>query len=160
MPSESLLALQRFFETAPAATKATRPLSRAARVNLALEGETARFTMESGAPRVHEGAGEKPDFTLHMPPEAVRRITALESDDVGEFGIAFFLLLLEHDPALKVRVHIDASTSTLLAHGYLGVLALGGLKVTWWLVRNGVKNPRAAIDKLRGKSATPGVGAG
>ena len=54
------------------------------------------------------------------------------------------------DRDLKVRVKIDAPTSQLLKHGYLSVLALGGMKVTWWLLKNGVKNPKAAIDRLRG----------
>jgi hypothetical protein len=58
--------------------------------------------------------------------------------------------VLERDPALKVRVSIDAPTTRLLGNGYLGVLALGGVKVTWWLIRNGIKNPKAAIDRLRG----------
>ena len=150
MPAESFHALKTFFETAPAARKATRPLARGARVNLALDGGPAHFSMESGSGQVHEGAAPSPDFTLTLPDAAVRRITALESDDVGEFGIEFFKLVLEHDPALKVRVHIDAATSTLIGHGYLGVLALGGMKVTWWLLKNGVKNPKAAIDRLRG----------
>jgi hypothetical protein len=150
VPSESLDALRRFFDEAPAARAATRPLSRDARVNLVLEGGPARFSMEHGAPRVEDGAGADPDFTLTLPAAAVERITALESDDVGEFGIAFFRLLLERDPALRVRARVDASTGRLLGHGYLGVLALGGLKVGWWLVRNGIKNPKAAIERLRG----------
>jgi hypothetical protein len=50
-------------------------------------------------------------------------------------------------------VAIDASTTRLLGHGYLGVLALGGVKVTWWLLRKGIKNPKAAIDRLRGNAA-------
>jgi hypothetical protein len=152
MSFATLQSLRRFFETDPAARKATRPLSRTARVNLALDGGAARFTMESGDPRVHEGPAEDPDFTLTMPDAAVERITALGSDDVGEFGIEFFKLLLERDPALRVRVRIDAPTGRLLGSGYLGVLALGGMKVTWWLVKNGVKNPKAAIDRLRGAS--------
>jgi hypothetical protein len=147
--SDGLEPLRRFFETAPVARRATRPLSRAARVAILLEGGPARFDMESGAPRVEAGACEEPDFTLEMPPEAVHRITALESDDVGEFGVAFFALVLAKDPAVHVRVHVQASTARLLAHGYLGVLALGGLRVTWWLLRNGIRNPRAAIEKLR-----------
>jgi hypothetical protein len=150
MSATSLDALKTFFGTAPAARKATRPLSRDARVNLALDGGTARFTMESGGPEVRDGAHPDPDFTLTLPSGAVERITALGSDDVGEFGIAFFKLVLERDPLLKVRVRIDAPTTRLLGHGYLGVLAMGGVKVTWWLVKNGVKNPRAAIDRLRG----------
>ena len=90
------------------------------------------------------------DFTLTLPDGAVQRLTSLQSDDVGEFGIEFFKLVLERDPALKVKVKIDANTSQLLKHGYLSVLALGGMKVTWWLMKNGVKNPKAAIDRLRG----------
>ncbi|WP_242346764.1 SCP2 sterol-binding domain-containing protein [Anaeromyxobacter terrae] len=147
--SPSLDALKRFFETSPAARKATKPLARGARVNLALESGAAHFTMEGGAPEVRDAAAQDPDFTLTMPAGAVQRITSLDTDDVGAFGIEFFKLVLERDPAVKVRVRIDASTSQLLGHGYLGVLALGGMKVSWWLLKNGVKNPKAAIDRLR-----------
>lgn len=150
MTDPSYESLRAFFETAPAARKATRPLGRGARVNLALDGGPARFTMESGEPEVRPGAADDPDFTLTLPGAAVARVTGLGSDDVGEFGIAFFKLILERDPALRVRVRVDAPTTRLLGNGYLGVLALGGVKVTWWLLKNGVKNPKAAIDRLRG----------
>ena len=151
MPETSYESLKRFFESAPAARRATRPLGRGARVNLALDGDTAHFTMESGAPEVRAGAAEDADFTLTLPEAAVGRITGLGSEDVGEFGIEFFKLVLEKDPALKARIRIDASTGQLLSHGYLGVLAVGGMKVTWWLLKNGVRNPKAAIDRLRGR---------
>ena len=147
---ESFEKLKRFFETAGVARKATKPLSEAAEVSLVLGGGPAHFAMRGGKPAVLEGAANSPDFTLTLPDGAVDRITALTSDDVGEFGIEFFKLMLEKDPALKPRARIDAPTSQLLAHGYLGVLAQGGLKVTWWLIKNGVKNPKAAIDRLRG----------
>jgi hypothetical protein len=150
MSAKSYEALRTFFETAPAARKAARPLSRNACVNVALEGGAARFTMEGGAPTLHDGAAPDPDFTLTLPDGAVERLTTLGSDDVGEFGIAFFKLILERDPAYKVRVKIDAPTTRLLGNGYLGVLAMGGMKVSWWLLKNGVKNPKAAIDRLRG----------
>ena len=150
MSADSFEALRTFFETAPAARKAARPLSRTACVNVALQGGPARFTMESGAPALQEGAAPDPDFTLTLPDGAVQRLTTLGSDDVGEFGIAFFKLVLDRDPAYKVRVKIDAPTTRLLGHGYLGVLAVGGLKVSWWLLKNGVKNPKAAIERLRG----------
>ncbi len=150
MPGQSFDTLKRFFESAPAAKKATRPLARGARVNLALASGPASFTMETGAPEVRDAPAPDPDFTLTLPEGAVSRITGLASEDVGEFGIEFFKLIIERDPALKVRVSINAPTSRLLGHGYLGVLAIGGLKVTWWLIRNGVKNPKLAIDRLRG----------
>jgi hypothetical protein len=151
MSTGSIEALRRFFETSPAARTATAPLAPAAEVGLVLEGGPARFTMESGKGRVEEGAAREPDFTLTLPDEAVRRITALEGGDVGAFGVAFFGLVLSRDPAVKVRIRIDAPTRRLLAHGYLGVLARGGVKVALWLVRNGVKNPGAAIDRFRGR---------
>lgn len=150
MTDPSHESLKAFFESAPVARKATRPLGRGARVNLALEGGVSRFTMESGAPAVHPGADPEPDFTLTMPAAAVARVTGRDSGDVGELGVEFFKLVLERDPALKVRLRIDAPTTRLLGNGYLGVLALGGMKVTWWLLKNGVKNPMAAIDRLRG----------
>ena len=155
MAADPLSSLQRFFETSPAARRATRALARGARVNLVLSSGAAHFTMEGGTPEVRAGGAPDPDFTLELPDEAVRRVTALESDDVGEFGIAFFQLVLDRDPAVHARVHVDAPTTHLVAHGYLGVLALGGLKVTWWLVRNGARNPKAAIERLRGKPAPP-----
>ena len=151
MTDPSYEALRTFFETSPAARKATHLLHRGARVNLALDGGPANFTMEGGSPEVRPGAAAEPDFTLTMPAPAVAQVTGLRSDDVGEFGIAFFKLVLERDPSRKVHVRVDAPTSRLLANGYLGVLALGGLKVSWWLLRNGVKNPKAAIDRLRGR---------
>lgn len=150
MTSPSFEALKTFFETSPAARKATSPLARGARVHLALEGGPAHFTMESGKPQVLDGPAADPDFTLTLPPAAVQRITGLDSDDVGAFGIEFFQLVLERDPAVRARVKIDAPTTRLLSHGYLGVLAVGGMKVTWWLLKNGVRNPKAAIDRLRG----------
>ncbi len=149
MNGESFEALRRFFEGAPVARAATRPLAPEARVNVALPEGTARFSMEGGVPALSPGAAPDPDFTLRLPGGAVRRLTSLRSDDVGEFGIEFFRLVLERDPELRVRVHLDAPASRLLAHGYLGVLAQGGLKVTWWLLRNGVRNPLAAIERLR-----------
>ncbi len=151
MSAASFEVLKSFFESAGAARKATKPLAEGAEVGLTLDGGVARFAIQGGKALVFDEPARSPDFTLVLPDAAVNRITSLKSDDVGEFGVEFFKLVLEKDPALKVRIKIDASTGRLLQHGYLGVLALGGLKVTWWLIKNGVKNPKAAIDRLRGK---------
>jgi SCP-2 sterol transfer family len=150
MPTASFEALKTFFETSEVARKATKPLDDAAVVGLQLDGGDAHFTVKGGRAQVAEGKAADPDFTLTLPDAAVQRITSMKSDDVGEFGIEFFKLVLEKEPTLKARVHVDAPTSRLLSHGYLGVLAQGGLKVSWWLLKNGVKNPKAAIDRLRG----------
>lgn len=150
MTDPSIEALSRFFATSPAARKAVRPLARDARVALALGSGPARFSMAGGEARVEGGTEADPDFTLTLPEAAVQQITAIPGDDVGAFGIAFFQLLLAREPERRVRVHVHASTARLVSHGYLGVLAAGGAKVAWWLLKKGVKNPKAAIDRLRG----------
>ena len=151
MPDPIAASLARFFETSPAAAKATRPLAADARVALALPGGPARFAMRGGKATVVEGAEPDPDFTLTLPEGAVKHVTSLDTDDVGQFGIEFFKLVLAREPERKVRIQVHASTARLVSHGYLGVLAAGGAKVGWWLLKNGVKNPKAAIDRLRGK---------
>ncbi|MFL5262177.1 MAG: SCP2 sterol-binding domain-containing protein [Anaeromyxobacteraceae bacterium] len=150
MADTSFDALKTFFETSEVAKKATRPLHDAVQVALQLDGGPAHFTINGGRATVARGPATDPDFTLTLPDAAVTRITSLKGDDVGEFGIEFFKLILEKDPAVKAHVKIDAPTTRLLSHGYLGVLAQGGVKVSWWLLKNGVKNPKAAIDRLRG----------
>jgi len=144
-------ALRRFFAEAPVARKATRPLAREARVNLSLDEGPARFSMETGIPDVCEGSDPDPDFTLSLPAAAVARLTEPGSDDVGNLGVRFFGIVVSRDPALRARIRIHASTARLVARGYVAVLALGGLKVALWLLAQGVRNPKTAIDRLRGR---------
>lgn len=151
MSATSFEALRRFFDEVPAAKRAARPLSRDARVSLELDAGPARFGMEAGRPEVREGVDPDPDFTLTLPDAAVARLTSDAPDDVGEIGIRFFELVLSRNPSLRARIRIHASTARLVAHGYLGVLALGGLRVALWLLAKGVRNPKAAIDRLRGR---------
>jgi hypothetical protein len=150
MPVDSLERLRCFFASSPAARAATRPLSSEVEVAIELDRDrVARFAMGSGEPVVTPEPARDPDFTLVLPDRAVAHLTDLESEDVGEFGVAFFSLVLSRDPETKVRVRINAPTTRLLRRGYLGVLAIGGMKVSWWLLKNGVKNPKAAIDRIR-----------
>jgi hypothetical protein len=148
--AHSLQSLKSFFETAPVARMATRPLSREVEVALLLEGNlAARFTMETGEPRVLAEPARDPDFTLVLPDAAVARLIATGTEDVGEVGVEFFKLAISMDPANKIRIRLDAPTIRILGRGYLGVLAIGGMKVTGWLLKNGARNPKAAIDRIR-----------
>lgn len=151
VPETSLEALARFFAASPAARRAVRPLAAGARVALELDEGPAGFTLEGGAPRLAPGRLPDPDFTLRLPAGAVARVVGVGGDDVGEVGIAFFELALARDPARHVGLRVDAPTPRLLAHGYLGVLALGGARVALWLLRRGLANPLAVIDRLRGR---------
>ena len=147
----SFSSLKAFLETAPAALKATRSLSREAEVGVLLDGDVqARFTMASGGPALLAEPAANPDFTLRLPDRAVAQLTSIGGDEVGEYGVTFFTLVTAVDPAEKVRISIHAPTTRLIAQGYLGVLAMGGVQVMGWLLRKGIRNPKAAIDRLRG----------
>jgi hypothetical protein len=143
--------LKAFLETAPAARRATRPLAEGTEVGLTLDGAAARFRAQGGRPVVSAEPPAEPDFTLTLPPGAVDRLTALPPDDIAGLGVAFFQLVVERDPAVKIRVHLQASTGRLLSHGWLSVLALGGLKVILFFLKKGITDPKGAIDRLRGK---------
>jgi hypothetical protein len=145
----SLAALRALFAGAPAALEAVRPLSPSARVGLELDEGPAGFAISGGAPALTQGAPDRPDFTLRLPARAVARLCASPVAGVGELGLIFFSLLLERDPALRVGVRVQAPTTRLLANGYLGVLLLGGPRVALWLLRRGLADPRAVIERLR-----------
>ena len=145
----SLAALGAFFAGAPAASRAVRPLAPGARVALELDDGPAGFTMVGGAPVLAPGLPDQPDFTLRLPPAAVARLCEDASASVGALGLRFFSLLLERDPALRIRVRVQAPTARIVANGYLTVLLLGGPRVVLWLLRRGLANPRAVIDRLR-----------
>lgn len=150
IPSQSFNDLSTFFESSPVATEAVRRLSDGAEVAVILDcNEQARFFVESGKPHLALGAARDPDFTLTIPAQAVRHIVDLRSDEIGEYGVAFFTLVTARDPELRVRISIGASTMRLFGKGYLRVLAAGGAKVTAWLLKKGALNPKAAIDRLR-----------
>jgi len=145
----SLAALRDFFAGTPGAAAATRPLARAARVGLELDEGPAGFAMSSGAPALTPGALDGADFTLRLPAAAVARLCARPDAGVGELGVLFFSLMLERDPALRVGVRVQASPARLIANGYLVVLVLGGPRVALWLLRRGLADPRAVMERLR-----------
>ncbi len=145
----SLDALAALFARAPSAARAVRPLSAAARVGLDLDEGPAGFAMSGGAPLLTAGEPSDPDFTLRLPAGAVTRLCANPAAGVGELGLLFFSLVLERDPALHVGVRVHASTARLVSGGYLAVLALGGPRVALWLLRRGLAEPRAVIERLR-----------
>lgn len=150
MSTHGFHSLKSFFETAPVARVATRPLSREVEVGLLLEGGlAARFTMETGEPRILAEPARDPDFTLVLPDAAVARLVSIGTEDAGEIGVEFFKLAISMDPTDRIRIRLDAPTLRILGRGYLGVLAIGGMKVTGWLLKNGARNPKAAIDRLR-----------
>jgi hypothetical protein len=145
----SLATLTAFFAAAPAAARAVRPLSPAARVGLDLDEGPAGFAVRDGRPVLTAGVLGAPDFTLRLPAAAVERLCSRADAGVGELGLRLLTLARERDPALHVGVRLHASTGRLLGNGYLSVLALGGPAVALWLLRRGLADPLAVIERLR-----------
>ncbi len=146
---DDLARLAAFFAGAPAAVRAVRPLSPAACIGLELDEGPASFSMASGAAVLSAGAPAAPDFTLRLPAEAVSRLCARPEAGVGELGLLFFTLARDRDPQRRIGVRVQATTGRLLSNGYLTVLAIGGPRVALWLLRRGLSDPRAAIERLR-----------
>ena len=133
--------LKEFLERSVAARKATRPLSRDARVNLLLAEGPARFTMEGGAPALLPGEGRIRTSPSPCPPGQFAGSPRSRARG-GNVRGGVLPAGAGAGPALRVADSgLDAATGRLLAHGYLGVLAMGGIGVTLVAVRNGVKNP-------------------
>jgi hypothetical protein len=146
---DGLAKLTAFFAAAQATARAVRPLSTAACIGLELDEGPASFSMASGAAVLSAGAPASPDFTLRLPAEAVSRLCAHPEAGVGELGLLFFTLARDRDPQRRIGIRIQATTGRLLSNGYLTVLAVGGPRVGLWLLRRGLSDPRAAIERLR-----------
>jgi hypothetical protein len=154
--SESYALLKQFFETREVGKRAAAPLKRGAEAGLLLgdaaPGVEYRFTVENGRPEVLEGKAKDPDFILTLPAAAVKKLVAVQGEDPGDFGVAFFSQVLAKEPEERVKIKLHSGLITLTRRGYLGVLALGGPKVIVWLARKGLSGPRAvahAISRLR-----------
>ncbi len=156
MNSKSAEILQDFFTNNQVAIEATRPIKKGTQIELVLLDDPQgayHFIKEGTMALVKEGKANKPDFTMTFPPRAIENITALQTDNIAEFGITFFKHMLEEDPDLQVKVKIQTGIIGLTTHGYLKVLALGGVKVMTWLARKGVSGLggiKKAINYLRG----------
>ncbi|MDF1565391.1 MAG: AAA family ATPase [Deltaproteobacteria bacterium] len=146
--------LRTFFETSPAAAKATKPLKKGAEVGVVFTDVPGdyRFGVETGAGRIGEGKASDPDFELELAPGAVDRLCSMQTDDLGEFAVTFFKCMLADDPEQKIGVKLHSGFLKLTSRGYLKTMALGGAKVFAFMAKNGYMGPTAvkkAIDKLR-----------
>lgn len=144
--------LKKLFSKVPSQT-ATKPLR---------EGiEIAVYINESGPVTLSKSAGRavvtnlppiKPDMTFWATSEGVKELAELETDEIGEIGIAICKQLLskESNKILKAKVHIG--TFDLLRNGYLGVIPLGGTALMKFLGSQGlggIGKIKDAIAKFR-----------
>ena len=130
MPTPSYDSLKGFLESAPVARRAARPLSRDARVNVALPDGPAQFRME-GACRSSGSARARSRLHPHPPRGSSTADHLARERGRGRVGVEFFRLVLESDPALKVRIQHrrvpDAAARQRLPRGPRAGWAQGGL---------------------------------
>lgn len=150
----SHILLKEFFETHPAAARATGPLGKDAEVRVIFPEEPGdfRFVKRGKIATVEAAAAADPDFDLTLPRTALEEITGMSSDNLGEFAVAFFKCILADTPDRKVHVKLHSGLLKLTRRGYLKTMALGGPTVMMFLAKKGLKGPRGikkAIDTLR-----------
>src|SRR5438309_7403885 len=146
----SNVVLQRFFESSEAARRASSPLKKAAEVGVRFTdvGGEFHFKIIDGKPRFQEGKAADPDFDLTLAPGAVVAIAAQPNADVGDLGILFFQHIVAKDPQAKINVKLHSGLIKLTLRGWLGVMALGGVKVMGWLARKGLNGPSGIASAL------------
>ncbi len=151
--------IRRFLEQDPASIQAARPLKPGAQVGFRFVGVAGQYHVvkEAGGLRVREGAAARPDWTAEITPAAVTSIAALENHDIGDLGVEIFKRMargfVEPGSDDHIKVHLQAGFLTIMRHGYLGILPLGGPKVARYLAQHGLKNAsaiRKVFRKLRG----------
>lgn len=152
-------AFRDFIDNAEAVRSAAKPLKEGVQIGVRFAGFPDEYyvTKASGRLTLVNGACAKPDWTAEITPAAVANIRALPQPDIGDLGVEIFKRMARGivEPASDdhIKVHLTAGFFTIMRHGYLGILPLGGPKLAKWLAQNGLKNVsgiRRVFKKLRG----------
>ena len=152
--------LKTFLEENDVSRTASKPLKDGIEIGVKFHGHGAayRVVKEGGRLAVKEGAPRDPDWTAEISAAAVHRIKSLQNPDIGELGVETLKLMARgnHAPGPDeafVRVHLAAGFFTMMRHGYLGILPLGGPKVAKFLAEKNlvsVSGIKRVFKKLRG----------
>jgi hypothetical protein len=151
--------LKSFLEEAPACKEAARPLKDGVEIGVQFHGVPGEYRVvkENGRLTVKEGRAKSPDWTAVLTPAAVINVKALPNADIGELGVEILRRMARglNDPNSEdhIKVQLTAGFFTIMRHGYLGILPLGGPKVAKWLAQHGLKNVsgiKRVFKKLRG----------
>lgn len=148
--------LKAFFETRDVAIRAAAPLKENTLIRIAVSGDPASYYVSREGKKTHLLAGEppkSPQVSFTISPAAIERLTGFASEDIGEFGVHFFKLMTERDPAVELTVRLHTGFLGLMSMGVFNVLALGGTSVMGHLAKHGFKSIgeiRKAIGSLRG----------
>jgi hypothetical protein len=153
------LELKAFLEDNDVSRTASKPLKDGVEIGVHFHGHPGEYHIvkEQGRLAVKTGPARAPDWTAVISEAAVHHIKALPNPDIGDLGVELLKLMArghkEPDADAFVKVHLSASFFTMLRHGYLGILPLGGPKVAKFLSERdliSVSGVKRVFKKLRG----------
>lgn len=150
--SDVLSRLQEFFNR-PVALKGTSPLSEGCEIKLVVDGADYTFIKKGKKPAVLEGPPASADMTFEIPPKALEALADVQTEEVGEIGIAIASHMIHPNPELRVNVRVHIGLLTLIRKGYLSVIPLGGSSLMKFLGAKGLTSMgkiRETISKMRG----------
>lgn len=96
------------------------------------------LTKESGKPVVRNEPPAKADFTFRIASNALTRLEAVESEDLGEVGVEIAKLMANPDPASRIHASVHVGPFDLFLKGYLGIFPLGGATLMRHLASSGL----------------------
>lgn len=146
--------LARLFREHPAWVDAARRIAPRAKCNVYFThraGEVWRLEQAPDGAHLRRGAADDPDFVFRFAPGSIDRLAAA-GDEVGEFAVALFALMLEDDPQLRVDLRIAASFPRLVGRGYLRLLIDAGPAVLAFGASHGIQTVgalRRFVARLR-----------
>ena len=156
MPAEDFLRLKHFLEKRDAAVRAAAPLKDGAVFEMKISGNAGKFhcVREKGKTVLKEGEPSKnPDIIFTIGPKAIARLADFPSDNIGDYGVEFFKLMLSGDPDSTIKAKLNIGFFGLMRLGVFGVLSAGGPDVMSFLARRGLGSIKAigsALKKLTG----------
>ncbi|RJO65085.1 MAG: hypothetical protein C4523_16900 [Myxococcales bacterium] len=156
MSEQDFEVLRKFLEEKPAAIRAAGPLKDGTSFAIRIEGDPDAYhaLREGKKTLLRQGAPPKePVVSFSISPKAIERLANFPSEDIGEYGVEFFRLMVSKDPEIKLGAKLHVGFLGLTRIGVFGVLAQGGAGVMAFLARQGLaslKDVRKAIAKLRG----------
>lgn len=142
------------FFARPACQKATAPLKKGIELAVYIDEDSPlTLVKRNQLVEVTATAPKNPDMSFWIGKKGLLELTQSESTDIGDIGISIIKLMLATDPELRLKSKVHIGSLKLLAHGYLGVLPLGGPKIMSFLASKGLANIskiKDAISQLRG----------
>lgn len=145
--------LLRDFFHRPECQLAVGPLRNGVEIRIRFpDGQLIALKKSKTSLEVIEGDPSAPDLTIVMATNSLTELMSIEAEDVGDVGVGILKLMAHSDPQIRITAKVHVGIFGFLRNGYLGILPLGGMKVTQFLASKGVSGLgkiKSAIDSLR-----------